>query len=315
MRARDLESRIRSGIETGLRRTVAGFVLSAMVIAAASCAPEAERRGSPGVAAGPPDMDAVIALIEAHNRRLELLTRFWAGGVIEFRWVDDEGKEHFEPQVNARLWLDLPRRTALRAAKMDEVLFWLGSDPEHYWMFDLMGEETVLYVGRHAERPDDARNPLMVRPLSLVDLLGLAPIPVPEADGVSAEASGWFSFDADRDACVITAQGAGGPIRVFLDRGTGLPMRVETLSREGEVLLFSELGRYASVPIRGVARAARPKIPTLIDLADPAETISVKLALDRPSGDIENQPWENIFALSRLLQAMRPDRIEGDVAP
>jgi hypothetical protein len=64
-----------------------------------------------------------------------------------------------------------------------------------------------------------------------------------------------------------------------------------------------------------MSRAALPKMPTLIDLADPEGTLSVKLALDQPSGDIQDQPWDRVFALSRLLDALRPDRIEGDVVP
>jgi hypothetical protein len=300
---------------TGGHRLTAGLAVAALLVMAASCAPGGRGSRPLEPTAGPPDVAAVIALIEAHNRRVELLSQFWARGVIELRWVDEAGEEHFEPQVNARLWLDLPWRTALRAEKMDEVLFWLGSDAEHYWMFDLMGGETVLYVGRHKEGIEDRRDPLLIRPLVLVDLLGLTPVPVPEIDEASAGSSAWFSFDEERDACIITADGAGGPMRLYLDRHSGLPVRVETLSLAGEVLLFSELGRYETVPIRGIARAARPKAPTLIDLADPAGTISVKLALDQPSGELEGQPWDRVFALSRLLQAMRPDRIEGDLRP
>jgi hypothetical protein len=210
-----------------------------------SCGPRAEPAEpfqAPPARPAPPDAAGAVALIEAHNRRVELLSRTWARGVIEFRWRDEAGEEHFEPQVNARLWLDLPRRTALRAEKFDDVLLWLGSDVEHYWMFDLMSEETVLYAGRHAgAEPEAGRSPLLIRPLALVDLLGLTPIPVPEIDAASPDAPGWLSFDGDRDACIIGALGGGGPMRVYLDRTSGLPVRVETLSRDGRVLLFSAL--------------------------------------------------------------------------
>jgi hypothetical protein len=291
----------------------------AALIALASCAPRTETADPLETPPAPPEplkATEAVALIEAHNRRVELLSQVWARGVIEFRWLDEAGEEHTEPQVNARLWLDLPRRTALRAEKLDEVLLWLGSDDGHYWMFDLMSEETVLYVGRHAgPEPGAGRAPLLIRPLALVDLLGLMPIPVPEIDDASPDAPGWFSFDAGRDACIIDAPGGGGRMRIYLDRSSGLPVRVETLSRDGRVLLFSELGRHRSVPVPGTSRAALPKMPTLIDLADPEGTVSVKLALDEPSGDIEDQPWDRVFALSRLVEALRPERIEGDVAP
>ena len=197
------------------------------------------------------------------------------------------------------------------------MLLWLGSDDEHYWMFDLMGEERVLYLGRHDEDPGEARrSPLLIRPLALVDLLALTPLPMPRpaGDGQS-ESNDGVAFDAERDAWVITASGTGGPMRLYLDRRGGLPVRVETLSRDGEVLMFSSLGRYKSVPVAGVSRAALPRMPTLIDIADPGSTVAVKLALDQPGGDVDDQPWDRVFALSRLLQALRPERIEGDVLP
>ena len=301
-------SRGEHGVSGRRGRPIVPAAMLAVVLAACSSAPRGGSSESP--AAQPPAEPAgAAALIEAHNRRVELLDKTYFHGVIEFRWVDESGDEHFEPQVNARLWLDLPRQTALRAEKLDDVLLWLGSDDEHYWMFDLMGEERVLYLGRHDEDPAQARrSPLLIRPLALLDLLALTPLPMPRSnDGIA--------FDADRDAWVVTAAGAGGPMRLYLDRKGGLPVRVETLSSDGEVLMSSSLGRYKSVPVAGVSRAALPRMPTLIDIADPGSTVAVKLALDQPSGEVDDQPWDRVFALSRLLQALRPQRIEGDVVP
>jgi hypothetical protein len=300
--------RVEDGVSGRPGRLIVPAAVLALLLVACSTAPR-PRAAEPPAPQPPPEPGEAAALIEAHNRRVELLGRTYSHGVIEFRWVDESGDEHFEPQVNARLWLDLPRQTALRAEKLDEVLLWLGSDDEHYWMFDLMGEERVLYLGRHDEDPARARrSPLLIRPLALLDLLAMTPLPAPQSHDGPA-------FDAERDAWVVTAPGAGGPMRLYLDRNGGLPVRVETLSRDGAVLMFSSLGRYKSVPVAGVSRAALPRMPTLIDIADPASTVAVKLALDQPGADVDDQPWDRVFALSRLLQALRPQRIEGDVLP
>src|SRR5687768_10032175 len=86
-------------------------------------------------------------LAAAHNRRVELLSRVYADGVIEIEWEDRDGQHH--EQGDMELWIALPRNTALRVEKLGEVLLWLGSNQEHWWLFDMVSKEKVLMVGRH----------------------------------------------------------------------------------------------------------------------------------------------------------------------
>ena len=86
---------------------------------------------------------------------------------------------------------------------------------------------------------------------------------------------------------------------------------MESLTETGEIGLFSELDRLRSVYVPGVSRAGLPRMPTMIDIADPAGTVRVKLALDEPTGDIGDRPWERFFDLARLMKALRPDIVEG----
>ena len=257
--------------------------------------------------------EAMAELIESHNQRIELLGKIHSNGVIEFRWLDEDGREHFEPQVNAKLWIELPCLTALRAEKLDEVLLWLGSDEQRYWLFDLMGDEKKLHTHLHEEAAGDGeKSPLLIKPLALMDLLGLTPLPAIPPDEAGDGPTIEMSADSERRAWVVQAPGAGGPMRLFIDQVSRLPVRVETLSASGEVLMCSELRRYKSMIVPGISRAALPKIPTMIDIDDPDGSVSVKLALDEPTGDVEDQPWDRVFDLSRLMKAMRPDRILGD---
>ena len=155
-------------------------------------------------------------------------------------------------------------------------------------------------VGAHDEAPWPVHaTAFSVRPLSLLDLMGLTPLP----DGAAVD----IVFDADREAWVLETVGAGGPIRLYLDRATTLPKRVEVLSGEGEVTLYSELRRYKSVKLAGAAGLVNPKLATLVDIAATTDSAELKLALDSPNDDANEQ----IFRLERLIRALQPDRIEG----
>lgn len=246
----------------------------------------------------PPEAPAYGTIAGAHNARIERLRTIYSRGVLEIRWSDETGR-HFE-QGSVDLWVALPRHTALRVAKLGEVLLWLGSDDHHYWLFDRFAQETTLVVGAHEESLRSVHaTALTVRPLSLLDLMGLTPLP----DGAALD----VVFDAERDAWVLETVGAGGPIRLYLDRAKLLPKRVEVLSEEGDVTLYSDLGRYKSVKLAGAAGLSNPKLATIVDIAATDDSARLKLALDSPNDDANPQ----VFRLERLIRALQPDRIEG----
>lgn len=258
----------------------------------------------PGPGPGHPDPIDEAAIREQlalHNARVAQLDRIAAPGVIEFAWVDEAGDRHFEPQVNTRLWIDLPRRSGLRLEKLGEVLFWLGSDDERYWLFDLTGAESTLFVRSHHDAISaTGGSALRLRPLAIIDLLGLTPVPLVDDLVLTAEPSGWQ----------VTAPGAGGEMRLSFADGSAWPHRVESLDRGGVVTMHSRLDRPRSVIVEGVSRAALPRMPTLIDIADPAGTITVKLALDEPSPPRAGAPWERFFDLEQLRGHLRPTRVD-----
>ena len=255
------------------------------------------------VESGEIDAAEVGRLIEAHNRRVAMLARLSARGVLELRWVDSDGREHFEPQVDAHLWLSLPGRAALRADKLGEDLFWVGSDGTRSWLFDLMGDETHVHVwSPGAAAPPEAGLLGQIGPMILVDLMGLSSLPTVDARVVSDA-----SPDDAGTAWWVEADGRGGRMRVLLDRSSGFPTRVEILDAAGAVILSSTLRRSRSVKMTGIARAAWPRIPTLIDIADPGNEVSLKLAL---SGDASVEVPEQVFDVDRLIEHLRPDVVD-----
>jgi hypothetical protein len=257
-------------------------------------------------------------LAKAHNHRIAQLQKVYADGVIEIRWHDEKGS-HFE-QGNMELWIQLPRNTALRVEKLGEVLLWLGSNQDHYWLFDMIADEKLLHVGRHDQTmTDQSGGALNVKPLSLLDLMGLTLLPV------DLESTPPVGFDQSLQAWVIQTQGQGGPMRIYFDRASLLPSQVETLSTNGEIVLSSVLKRYESVTLEGMLPVAFPKIPELVDIAgDPSAAANrsggqptvkgeVKIAINQATGKVDADELARVFDLQRLIKGLNPRRIDGSL--
>ena len=114
------------------------------------------------------------------------------------------------------------------------------------------------------------------------------------------------AYDADHDAWLVQVPGLGGRMRVFFDRSTRRPKRVEALAEDGAVVATSDLGRYESVEQTGVAPLDRPKFPTKVDILLPPGGDRVMLAVEGPQSTTNAR----VFQLDRLIQALRPDRVE-----
>ena len=131
--------------------------------------------------------------------------------------------------------------------------------------------------------------------------MGLTTLTMPE------DPNEWdLRVDDDRNAWVLTGVGAGAPARLYLDRATGFPVRVESLGTDGAVLLFSDLRRYQSSDVEGISKAALPRMPTMIDIADPDGTMAVKLALGEPTSKAPGGRWTTVFDLDGLTRYLRP---------
>lgn len=260
------------------------------------------------------EFPAYRQLAEQHNARVALVQTLYASGIIEIRWRDKKGK-HVE-QGNMEMWLHLPRRTALRVEKLGEVLLWLGSDETQSWLFDLTGEERVLYLGQHEVAVQRNEQGIIgVTPSNLLDLMGLMPLP-PDDDL-------HVQYSRERKAWLIETQGFGAPVRVYFDRISMLPVRVESLAPNGAINFTSVLSRHDSVRIQGIAAAAFPKLPHLIDISSegPEGTAidissgTVKIAITSTSASPESDQLMRVFDLQRLTQALRPSRIEPPGSP
>ncbi|MHC4773803.1 MAG: hypothetical protein ACYTBR_00885 [Planctomycetota bacterium] len=238
------------------------------------------------------------ALAEAHNARVDRISRVYADGSIELRWTDEDGR-HFAPG-NVDLWIEPPARTAIHISKGGERIMWLGSDGPTAWLFDFRSDPTVLHVVAAAE---GGTSDLPLDPGHLFGLCGLTPLPaIGSVEG----------FDEGLDAYTVVGDPAGGPLRMLLDRETLLPVGAEILDDDGEVALYSrlKLRRYERVDVVGAAPGSGPMFPTLIDIHGIDGGVHAKLSVYSPTDD-RREIEPHYFDLDWLIESFRPGRIEG----
>lgn len=240
-----------------------------------------------------------------HNDRLDRMTAVNAAGSIELRWTDDQGR-HFE-SGRVEVWIVLPDRTAIDVQKLGERLMWMGSNGSDTWMIDFRGDETVLSLhDASSEYQPEAAARVPIEPITLLKFLGLGRLPA-EAETDSSP----VTYDAGREAWVVTVREADDRLRLFFDRVSFLPIRVELLSSDHEILRHSTLSlrRYDSVQMAGAVPGTQPRFPTLAEVFTADGSGSIKLALRGPTDAVKDK----YFELDWLRRAFRPDRIEGQL--
>ncbi len=229
------------------------------------------------------------SLARRHNERVDRVQELSARGVVELRWTDEDGR-HLE-QGDIDVWIAMPDRIALNISKFSERFMWIGSGAGRAWLFDFRGDRTTLDV---VDAGDGRRQggPVPINPATLVALCGLIRLP---ATPVPVE------YDRDLDAFAVTVA-ASVPLRMLLDRATGLPVRAELLE-DGAVLVSSmlKLDRYDRLEMAGAAGFG-PEVPTLIDITG-GEGLQVKLSVRGPR---DTGVKDQFFDLEWLKERFEP---------
>ena len=187
----------------------------------------------------------------------------------------------------------------MNISKFGERIMWLGAGAGRAWLFDMRAEEGVLYCASEGEGWTlGAEGGLPVTPARLLGLAGLKALP----DGPATVA-----YAPADDAWVVWLESDRGDRLVFLDRGSGLPVRVEERDSDGQVRASStiKLARYE--PVRSGGLPGGPAFPTLIDISTTGGGGAVRLALRSPNDEVE----ERFFDLEWLTRMFAPRRMEG----
>lgn len=259
----------------------------------------------------PSDPPTYAEIAELNNHRVSQLQKTYSYGVLELRWEDGRGV-HSEPQVDVEMWFELPDLSAIRVDKLGEVFFWAGSDERRFWVFNLLDKNNKTAIirerkdarGDQGERGEEAVTFFGIHPESLLELMGLRPLPDPgQSDHVVV-------FDPEQDGWSIEGLGEKGNTRIVFDIDSLLPQRIELRSSDGELLIYSTLSKYASVSLPGISLLSFPRSPMWIDVVDEEGGGFAKIHLNEMTGQVADQPFDRVFDLDHLIRALAPDRVD-----
>jgi hypothetical protein len=220
---------------------------------------------------------------ELQLQRTEKFEELVGRGVIEFRWNDDDGS-HME-QGALDFWKQ-GNAISLRVSKLGELILWFGGDQNQYWLFDLLGEDTVLTVDGDGAMFSDIQMALV--------LLGLSPLP----EGSLSVSKGLVTLvdDAKRNWTI-----AYEPV-------THRPLSIEVV--EGDTVSQATHLRGIAVELDGVPALQWPITGGLIDVSDSRGNTEIKIAFETLSTLVSEERFDRVMNLAFLQKALRPVSIQ-----
>ncbi|MBX3357206.1 MAG: hypothetical protein KF745_02140 [Phycisphaeraceae bacterium] len=269
--------------------------LACLAAAASGCNGDGPKAPSSVARESPPPAYATVA--EAYNNRVSLLSQVYAPATVRLTFSED-GTQRTE-QGEGTLQVIRPDHLALSLNKAGKRLFWFGCDADRYWWFDVV-DTPVAHVGRHATfdaaRLDPRTPGLTIRPLDVIRVLGIVPLPVGANGPGGGQVLGATQWSADgRLVGVTTRTDSGGLQRLWLDPESFEPRKVELFSPDRTVEIIADLNEYAYVRITGASSGPRM-----------ASELAV---LHVPSGSLIRL---NLYDLQDGRRVMKPDAFNFD---
>ena len=237
--------------------------------------------GGPRINEQPLSLDAQQSWRED---RLQL-SKLHRSGVCELRWTDDQGKRHFEPQVDCDLWWQPPEAFALQFSKLGETLGWVGGDGERLWLFDLLSQPTQLVI----IEPEAAADATAFG-LPLAGLL-----------------DGWQlrPFSPGGEGFAELVETRLGRAKLFALDPSSPPSRLETVDGNLEVAYdrWSLIDRAAEdTNDRGVGQWFPERVQWTLRSPEATATFWLR----EPRRALEKQRWNRLFDLERLRRSFLP---------
>jgi hypothetical protein len=205
-------------------------------------------------------------------------------GIVEFQWVDDNGKH--KEQGDLDFWKQ-GDSISLRISKLGELLIWFGGDTKGNWFFDLLGDETTLALNSGVAMFSDITTALV--------LLGLAPLPQGETN-----VSGGVVTVVEDDGKVWTAT---------FDKVTHRPLEMSVA--DGKHMSSSLHRTGINVEIENRHELYWPVTGGLVDFEDSRGLTKIKISFSSLSTNVSQEPMGRVLDLSYLQKALKPVRTEG----
>lgn len=180
-------------------------------------------------------------VLDAHNAWADSIEQIWSRVNVTLNVPREEGSaEHRQYDVDGHLFLAKPDNLFLHGEVLGQEMFALGMNTREYWLW-IRPEVNRVWRGR---RGGSGEARLIVSPTDLAAALGVFRIE-PAADGYAE-----FTAQA-RHYILAEDRRVGGkrvPLRrVWFDRATLRPARIDLFDEAGSRVLLAELLRYRPV--------------------------------------------------------------------
>jgi hypothetical protein len=218
-----------------MRIPASALAVAAALLLGAGC--ETARRSGPAVVLPEPTLAELVA---AHNAWAESIQRIWSRAKIGLVLPEEAGSEkRARYDMDGHLFLEKPDRMLLsgKVLGFGEV-FRVGLNPERFWLWVGLKVNTVWYGARGG--PGESR--AVIAPEALMKALGVFPVDVGPRDRAALEFHGLHAVLTE------TAVGSRRLVRrVWFDRITNRPARIDLFDSRGERILMAELLAYEPV--------------------------------------------------------------------
>ena len=253
--------------------------------------------GSTSADASLPSYEEIAA---SHNERAALLQRLWARAVVEFRYVDADGRRKRE-QGEGHLQFAGPSRFALSVGKLGEVVVYLGCDSQRFWWFE-RGDASRVSLARHENvgSPCARDLGLPAQPLEIIELMGVTPLP---ARGGRVQRSA-------RGEIVVDAPTRGGFRRIAFNPRTMEPTMIGVYAPgEAQPTLLARLEEYDNVEIAGRG-GIPPRVASRMVISHAVSDTEIRISLAAMTDGVrQGRIPDEAFDFETLRSAFGPREI------
>jgi len=180
-------------------------------------------------------------VLARHNAWAARIPHLWARADLRLNFPKDErGAEREQHDLAGHLFLIKPDRLFVHGAVLGKDVFKVGMNPERFWLW-IRPKVNTVWTGR---RGGEGERRFILSPADLMVATGLFPILLDPADPAE--------FVAQRRHYVLTERYPSTAVpaprrRVWFDRETLRPARVDLFDETGSRILMAELLRYRPV--------------------------------------------------------------------
>jgi hypothetical protein len=203
-----------------------------------------------------PEAGALLApadVLRLHNEWADSVRHLWSRAEFLLNFPRGQGSENRKQfDIEGHLFVEKPDKLFIHGQVVGQEMFQMGMNPEQYWLW-IRPDVNTVWIGR---RGGSGEKRLVMPPEALMTALGVFHIePAPDASAVFIVQERCYILCESRDV-----GGTKTPSRrIWFDRRTLRPLRIDLFDDTGRRVLFAELLKYERIGTTDVCTVYRAR--------------------------------------------------------